>query len=45
MTDREVASAADFSHGAAPVSNPPAAPSPERDDALREIAERLRAGR
>lgn len=45
MTDRDVASAADFSHGAAPASNPPAAASPERDDALREIAERLRAGR
>ncbi|CAJ0782731.1 Cytoskeleton protein RodZ [Ralstonia psammae] len=45
MTDRDVASAADLSHGAAPASNPPAATSPERDDALREIAERLRAGR
>lgn len=45
MTDRDVASAADFSHGAAPAPNPPAAASPERDDALREIAERLRAGR
>lgn len=45
MTDRDVASATDFSHGAAPAPNPPAAASPERDDALREIAERLRAGR
>jgi len=45
MTDRDVASAADFSQGAAPASNPPAAASPERDDALREIAERLRTGR
>ncbi|MGN6260493.1 MAG: RodZ domain-containing protein [Ralstonia sp.] len=45
MTDRDVASAADFSHGTAPASNPPAAASPERDDALRQIAERLRAGR
>lgn len=45
MTDRDVASAADFSHGAAPASNPPAPASPDRDDALREIAERLRAGR
>ncbi len=45
MTDRDVASAADFSHGAAPASNPPASTSPDRDDALREIAERLRAGR
>ncbi|CAJ0860808.1 RodZ domain-containing protein [Ralstonia flatus] len=45
MTDRDVASAADFSHGATPASNPPAAASPDRDDALREIAERLRAGR
>ncbi|MCO5398042.1 RodZ domain-containing protein [Ralstonia soli] len=45
MTDRDVASAADFSHGAAPVSNPPAAASPDRDEALRQIAERLHAGR
>nr|WP_311527510.1 helix-turn-helix domain-containing protein [uncultured Ralstonia sp.] len=45
MTDRDVASAADFSHGAVPAPNPPAATSPERDDALREIAERLRTGR
>lgn len=45
MTDRDVASAADLSHGTAPASNPPAAASPERDDALRQIAERLRAGR
>ncbi|MGI4891741.1 MAG: helix-turn-helix domain-containing protein, partial [Janthinobacterium lividum] len=45
MTDRDVASAADLSQGAAPASGSPAAVSPERDDALREIAERLRAGR
>lgn len=45
MTDRDVASAADLSHGAAPASNLPAAASPERDDALREIAGRLRGGR
>ena len=45
MTDRDVASAADFSHGTAPASNSSAASSPERDDALREISERLRAGR
>ncbi|NMV36702.1 helix-turn-helix domain-containing protein [Ralstonia insidiosa] len=45
MTDRDVASAADVSQGAAPASGSPAAVSPERDDALREIAERLRAGR
>lgn len=45
MTDRDVASAADLSQGAASASNSPAAVSPERDDALREIAERLRAGR
>jgi len=45
MTDRDVASAADLSQGDAPASNSPAAASPERDDALREIAERLRAGR
>lgn len=45
MTDRDVASAADLSQGAAPASGSPAAASPERDDALREIAERLRAGR
>lgn len=44
MTERDVASAADLSYGTAPASNPPAA-SPERDEALREIAERLRAGR
>ena len=43
MTDRDVASAADLSQGAAPASGSPAAVSPERDDALREIAERLRA--
>ena len=45
MTDRDVASAADFSHGTVPASNPPAAASPERDEALREIAERLRGSR
>jgi cytoskeleton protein RodZ len=44
MTERDAASAADLSYGTAPASNPPAA-SPERDEALREIAERLRAGR
>lgn len=45
MTERDVASAADLSQGGAPVSTSPAVASPERDDALREIAERLRAGR
>ncbi len=46
MTDRDVASAADLSQGSGPASNSPsAASSPERDDALREIAERLRGGR
>ncbi len=45
MTDRDVASAADLSQDVAPASNSPVAASPERDDALREIAERLRAGR
>ncbi|CAJ0695606.1 helix-turn-helix domain-containing protein [Ralstonia mannitolilytica] len=44
MTERDAASAADLSYGTAPASNPAAA-SPERDEALREIAERLRAGR
>lgn len=44
MTERDAAGAADLSYGTAPASNPPAA-SPERDEALREIAERLRAGR
>ncbi|WP_296225035.1 RodZ domain-containing protein [Ralstonia sp. UBA689] len=45
MTDRDVASAVDLSQGASSASNSPTAASPERDDALREIAERLSAGR
>jgi len=45
MTDRDAASAADLSQGSGHASNSPNAASPERDDALREIAERLRGGR
>ncbi|WP_426393756.1 RodZ domain-containing protein [Ralstonia sp. R-29] len=45
MTDRDVASAADLSQGSGSALSSPSAASPERDDALREIAERLRGGR
>jgi cytoskeleton protein RodZ len=45
MIDRDVASADAPSQGGTPASNAPASASPERDSALREIAERLRDGR
>ncbi len=45
MTDRDVAGAGEIAHGAASTSDRSGVSASDRDDALRQIAERLRAGR